>query len=832
MGIKWLLDQTVVEKDVESVYRSTISSKRKQAFVSSPYGTDGILKWDNVILLLEAKYDKKLKSRPAACEILAQCLYYLKKCATSGDPLPNVIMIADRNECLVFPTSVVQSWLAFECDWGLPPSSSDPILIQSLVNELDVLPFVHDIDENFDLEPVLQYIERIAENGSCVVKATPKNIVALATYFLDKVLTDKKLGVTDKVDVFLQCLFSPVNVFLHPNRKGMLSVSGREVLVSTDQYKSFFSLFQRGYTPLEVEEFYTVKDRLVEEDTRRRQGAFFTPKIWADKAHETLDEVLGSNWRDECIVWDSSCGTGNLTKDYRFKDLLLSTCELADVNTIKSQGYNRGAEVFQYDFLNDQAKTPFMDNGEVYNVLSREAHARLTRAAAEGKRLVFFGNPPYGTASNGKTDPESKDGIAKSKAGIADTKVGKQMKASSLGAPSSQLCAQFMFRSLEVAEKYGFKRVSYAVFSKPTFMSSGSYKKLRHWWYARFENKACWMGQASDFSDVSDRWGITFSVWNEGKTPLSAEIPCDLLRMGVSEVQKLAEKAVYNSDVGEASTWVRQPVPLGRTIDHPQMGSGLVVKEHSGCRGAVVPGFLLYLTSAGNTFQDSGNKVFFTSSCGSNANGLSVLPTNFRKAVALFSARKLIAATWYNDKDEYLIPDEQAEGYDAWVDSCHVYTLLHSSNNCTSMRDVLYKEKLWQIRNNFYWKSKAESLSLYNTSGTPSLYSDCRNADEESYFASQLPCLKLNSEASACMDCLNDLFQRTLPGRENFAAANPDYHLSTWDAGVYQLRLYWKEYYKKEWEELRSLFRVLEASLQDGVYRYGFLKGRVRLSGR
>jgi hypothetical protein len=819
MGLLQLLGQTVVEKDVESVYRAIISHKRPGAVVSSPYGTDGIFRWGGVILLLEAKYDKRLTSRPAACEVLAQCLYYLKKCAKSGDPIPNAIMVADRNECLVLPTSVVQSWLTFDCDWDRPPSSSDPRLIQSLVDELDVLPFVYDIDASFDFETVLQYIERIADNESCVVKATPKNIMTLATYFLNKVLTDRKIGVTDKVDIFLQCLFSPVNVFLHPNKKGVLSVAGREILVNTDQYKSFFSLFQRGYTPSEMEEFYMVKDRLIEEDVRRRQGAFFTPKIWADKAHETLDGVLGSNWRDECIVWDSSCGTGNLTKDYRFKDLLLSTCELSDINIIKNQGYNRGAEVFQYDFLNDQSDTSFMYDGEACNVLTREAHVRLTRAAAEGKRLVFLGNPPYGTAGNGKADSESK-------AGVADTKVGRAMKLAKLGASSSQLYAQFMFRSAEIANHYGFKRVSYAVFSVPTFMSSGSYKRLRHWWYARFENKACWMGQASDFSDVSDRWGVTFSVWNEGYTALTMEIPCDLLRIGISNIQKISTKVIYNSDEREASKWARCASTY-KSVDVPQLSSGLTVKQVG--RGSFYPGSLLFFGNNANNLQDSANLVYMVSSADTRNNGLSVLPDNFRRAVALFSARKLVTETWYNQKDEYLIPDEQADGYDDWVDNCHVYTLLHSSNNCTSMRDVLYKGKLWQIRNNFYWKSKSESLGLYNTSDTPSLYNDCRNADGDSYFASQLPSLNLNKEAVACMDCLNYLFQKTLPGREEYAAANPDYHLNTWDAGVYQLRLYWKEYHKREWEDLRSLFRTLGASLQDGVYQYGFLKGRAAI---
>ena len=45
-------------------------------------------------------------------------------------------------------------------------------------------------------------------------------------------------------------------------------------------------------------------DQDMEDDARRRQGAFFTPPAWAAEAHRQLEAALGSGWQDKHLVWD------------------------------------------------------------------------------------------------------------------------------------------------------------------------------------------------------------------------------------------------------------------------------------------------------------------------------------------------------------------------------------------------------------------------------------------------------------------------------------------------------------------------------------------------
>ena len=130
--MKHALANARVEKDVENAYRHAIKKAKPGATIASPHGTDGYAVWGNerplatVRLLLEAKYDLDLKARVPVCNVLVQCLLYLKKFEASGEPLPNVILVGDKNECFVLSTASVKGFLDLPLDWTVAPSTGDP----------------------------------------------------------------------------------------------------------------------------------------------------------------------------------------------------------------------------------------------------------------------------------------------------------------------------------------------------------------------------------------------------------------------------------------------------------------------------------------------------------------------------------------------------------------------------------------------------------------------------------------------------------------------------------------------------------------------------------
>lgn len=486
------------------------------------------------------------------------------------------------------------------------------------------------------------------------------------------------------------------------------------------------------------------------------------------------------------------------------------------------------------------------------NVLPASVDTKLRDAAKAGKRLVFFMNPPYGTAGDAGTKGTSK-------AGIALTTANQGMKDAKLGSPSQQLYAQFMFRCEQMSREYGFAESTAALFSMPKFMSSGSYKPFRHWWFGHHAYQGGFLFQASHFADVSGAWGVAFTIWNKGgKTDLKADLPIRLCDEQDFAVTTEGVKQVYNSDGREASRWVRESIKGLKGVDAPQMSSGLKVKDKG--RGSMGRGMLTYMVSGANSIMKSGFDCCLLPLPYNWANGFSVLPTNWRRALALYGARKLVKDHWTIHEDEYLVPDRDSDpsGYNAWVNDAHVYALLDTKNNCTAMRDVQYKGKTWQISNHWFWMTRQDALKALDTASTPTLYRDCKQnpakvlipagqsedlteimGDDtprkatpwdlaqdagDPYFAHVLPSLTLSPEAQDVLNKLRTLWVKSLPMRESYAAGKPDLHLMAWDAGLYQLKHLFRDLFPAEWKELQVSFKALANKLRPGVYDFGFLK--------
>ena len=115
-------------------------------------------------------------------------------------------------------------------------------------------------------------------------------------------------------------------------------------------------------------------------------------------------------------------------------------------------------------------------------------------------------------------------------------------------------------------------------------------------------------------------------------------------------------KELYSSDIENTTKWVGLEIRGKKTYDAPQMSSAINVKRKGW--GKIINNSLGYLHNNGNSVYFNGTLVSLFSSTfgGSNACGVSIIPENFFKVVALFCARKSIKGNWINDKDEYLTP--------------------------------------------------------------------------------------------------------------------------------------------------------------------------------
>jgi hypothetical protein len=323
------------------------------------------------------------------------------------------------------------------------------------------------------------------------VLVTDKNITEVFRYFDEKVLGKNKLTTNERANLFVQLLVNSDDNYLHPvsKRKTVVTKSFGEIpIASRDGFTSFFAHFSSSYTPSQKHKLAAVVDRIVEDTTRRRQGEFFTPAIWVDKAHEYIASVYGEDWKEKYVVWDPAWGTGNLTRDYQFKELYVSTLNQSDIDTANQMGYNPEATKFQYDFLNDN-----------YEKLPEG----LRKVIEQGREVICLMNPPYGTANDGV-------GKGATKKGLSDTLVSQKMDHDKMGKSRQQLYNQFIYKLIHM------NVFSLCMFTPPLYLSGVSTKIFRTFIFNKMNFNKGFLMDASNFADVKS-WGLSFTILSSKK---------------------------------------------------------------------------------------------------------------------------------------------------------------------------------------------------------------------------------------------------------------------------------------------------------------------------
>lgn len=561
------------------------------------------------------------------------------------------------------------------------------------------------------------------------------------------------------------------------------------------------------------------------DDTRRRKGAFFTPTPFVDRAHRMISKWLGDDWRERFVVWDMASGTKNLTRDYRFGELYCSTLEQSELDV--SERYNPEAAAFQFDFLNNEIEK--IPNG-------------LYKALAEDRKILFFFNPPYATACTGAAaDGTSRPNIAK------NTLVAKRMRDSGYGSVSEALHAQFLYRVMELKRRFNLSNCKMAVFCTPVFLTGPKYRKFREWFNEEWDYRDGIMFKASYFDECSDKWGIAFNLWDGVPPEKSGEMhtvngrmhngeyPHKLVDLGGNEVEDIGDKILYNVDSMMAmSDWVREPVKKMKCTDAPNLSSGIVVKESSKTRGTWFAEAFGYFLSNANNVQNNAQKVCMFTSPASVGNGCGVGFQNFSRCIVAFAARKLIDGNWINDKDEYMRPFYEDPYYDgrfgskpdAFYRAALVYSLFHSSSQQSSLRNVKYHGKRWDIRNEFFWVPRRRMMELADQNGNNTLYNDARTSSDR-YMEKEI--LKLEDGlaqecAKKVLATANRLVEESFQFRKLYGEEYPEMQINNWDCGYYQMKDLWKQYCPELWEEFRAAYRKLADWMRPMVYEFGMLK--------
>lgn len=470
---------------------------------------------------------------------------------------------------------------------------------------------------------------------------------------------------------------------LHKGNSPVFSLGGKIYeLGSREGYRQFWAIYHRPPKTEYRDYLLERRDSLIPLDERSFKGAYFTPLIVVDKAYDKLTETLGNNWQKEYIVWDMCCGVGNLeVKHSNPRNIYMSTLDQADVDVMKATKTCVAAQRFQYDYLNDD----ITDDGKIDYTLTNKVPQSLRDAIAKGKKILVLMNPPYAESGVGIGEG-NKEGVAKTK--FAATGMNEYGKA------SNELFTQFIVR---VAKE--IPTATLAMFSTLKYVNAPTLETFRQVWNAKYLGG--FVVHSKAFDGLNGNFPIGFLIWKTNqksatKNPIT-EITVEVLD---KKVQPIGEKNFYNLPSTKLLTnWITRPktnktniVPLKNAVV-----PATVTKDLRGTKWS--DNAIAYLYSNSNDVQHSAMNTILLSSGYGSARGYFVNAENLEQIAIIFSARRLVKATWLNDRDQFLQPDKPLT--EEFKTDCLVWMLFNGSNLTASANDLEWNGKKWSIVNHF-----------------------------------------------------------------------------------------------------------------------------------
>lgn len=877
----------------------------------------------NYLLQLECKLDIDFNDKDERAKTILQVICYIKQIHDSilgysasweSNAIPKVIMIGSKINCFALPAKLllpyaqgpIQNFKSASTAYTQPENQ---VVLQRIKNDtqIDIHSIVYSTESKDCIDDLCKDIAKLGRDLQ-ITDDLSESTVSKAFDFFDMYVLDNKFAKNktsrEKVAMFIGIFFSDEFSETTSGRGSTsidrIHINGIEIKVNPDYYNKFKLLYSvRDYSRLEQKQITAITDRLLEDTDRRRKGDFYTPTIWVDEAHKLLDKNLGANWRDEYIVWDCAWGTGNLTRDYNFKDLYCSTINQEELNI--GMRYNKNATKFQYDFLNDDVeefeqaratlRSPFRfksgidikameqyinfkDILELYSmavdkgiITLEEGQSAYNRAVGilkstklykcahglveslidggeQGKKLLFFINPPYGTSGEMSSAATGKE----KKSGIAESMICEYMRDNKIGACSQQLYAQFLYRIDMIASYFGMDTYT-GIFCPPLVMSGKQYdifrsKVLINSYVDGF------LFQASQFANVKSGWGISFTIWNKNRGN-------NVYKMGVKtyesgNMETIQDKTVYYTN-SRASDWVKSSCnDYKEEYKTFTMSNALTVTDGICGHSDKILGWAMI-----NQNIPESNMQFVMLMNRRLKGHLSAYPITYKSyfsVISYYTARKLITPNWINSKDEYMIPNIESGLWDRYCVDSIVYAIFNNATNIASLRNLSGVD----IYNQFFWLSKSYMRKL---AGGEFSKDDINTAIEDDLEYSQTVDLQgfkyptgdkidiegfhnderyvhillttinkglmsgcsLSEEAKNVLSKATEILKKTFKFRKQFNLEHPEYHINTWDAGWYQIKALAKEYTPDDLKEFNDLYKALGDRMRPLVYELGFL---------
>ena len=559
-------------------------------------------------------------------------------------------------------------------------------------------------------------------------------------------------------------------------------------------YRAFWNKYKRPPRQEAIDIILERRDLLIPHDLRQYQGAFFTPPQWVELSQRYLAEELGEDWQQQYYVWDCCAGTGNLlfglTEPYR---IWASTLDHGDVQVMK----NRAADgelnllekhIFQFDFLNDD----FKDLPESLRAVINDPEER--------KRLVVYINPPYAEAA----DKSTITGRGQNKTDVAVKHRTYQKYLDKIGIAGRELFAQFFIRIY-----CELPSTVLAEFSKLKVLQAPNFAKFRQVFHAKLSRS--FIVPASSFDNVKGKFPIGFFIWHlDGNSSFESTYTDVFTNADCEPFQKYI---ATNENQKSINDWL---ITTRNRPDEKNIG---------------------WLASFGADFQHNNyNYIINEKAQLPTPRGSQITDKNLIEISISLSVRHCCEATWINDRDQFLFPNDGWQTDYEFQTDCLIYTLFSNANNIRSSKGtnhwIPFTETEISAKDNFASHFMSDYLNSIHT-----VYPQDKQIDlfsshsKQEQTGSYRPLDNLSHEAETVFNTGRSLWKYYHEQPE----ADPN-------ASYYDIRLYFqgtkitkggKEQMNTDSSDatytillttLRQSMKKLASCIEPKVYKYGFLK--------
>lgn len=600
-----------------------------------------------------------------------------------------------------------------------------------------------------------------------------------ADFYLADILSEHNISLREKLFVLLRN-----NRYVYNIQRKATGALIFETVEFNDNQVAHAQFWNRYNRPPRREYWdYIVerRDLLVPQDIRERKGSYFTPRQWVELSQQYLADELGEDWQDEYYVWDCAAGTGNLLAGLTNKyNVWASTLDAQDVKVMHDLINNNSLNllekhVFQFDFLND----PFTKLPQPLQDIINDPEKR--------KKLVIYINPPYAEAG----DSKQLTGTGKNKTDVAVTTNIYKRYLPLIGIAGRELFAQFLIRVY-----HEIPSSVLAEFSKLKILQAPNFRDFRNNFQAKLNR--LFLVPASTFDNVKGKFPIGFFIWDLNKSHRFKTVEADVYD---TKCNFIGKKNIYSLDneKGLIGDWV---------LSHKD--------EHSLKIG--------FMSNGRNDFQNQ-KLVYFMNKKEQmpTPRGWWITPSNLNVMCIFVAVRHCIEATWLNDRDQFLYPNNGWQTDVEFQTDCLAYALFSNSNTIQckqgtnhwipfTEQEVDAKEKFESHFMTEYMQGKVKSNAPVQT-----------NLFEQE--KENRP-LRFSPEAQAVLDAGRELWR--------YYHAQPD---ANPNAALYDIRLHFQgtnakgkmnagsddARYTELIAALRQHLKQLARKIEPKVYEYGFL---------